>query len=64
MLGPACTVTLYPSHNLMVHKALDIALPGEVAVVDSGGSVNTAALGISSPPRLDTGVSQGSSSTG
>src|SRR3546814_9683882 len=32
LLGPACTVKLYPGDNLMVHKALDIARPGAVVV--------------------------------
>ena len=45
ILGPACTVKLYPGDNLMVHKALDIARPGDVVVVDTGGSAHTAALG-------------------
>lgn len=36
--GPACTVKVYPGDNLMVHKALDIARPGDVIVVDAGGS--------------------------
>ncbi len=45
ILGPACTVKLYPGDNLMAHKALDIARPGDVVVVDTGGSAHTAALG-------------------
>ena len=45
ILGPACTVKLYPGDNLMVHKSLDIAQPGDVVVVDTGGSQHTAALG-------------------
>ena len=45
ILGPACTVKLYPGDNLMVHKSLDIARPGDVVVVDTGGSSRTAALG-------------------
>jgi RraA family protein len=36
--GPACTVKVYPGDNLMVHKALDIAQPGDVLVVDAGES--------------------------
>lgn len=36
--GPACTVKVYPGDNLMVHKALDLAKPGDVIVVDAGGS--------------------------
>lgn len=36
--GPACTVKVYPGDNLMVHKALDIAKPGDIVVVDAGAS--------------------------
>jgi RraA family protein len=45
VLGPACTVKVYPGDNLMVHKALDIAQPGDVVVVDTSGSTMTAVLG-------------------
>lgn len=38
LFGPACTVKVFPGDNLMVHKALDIAKPGDVIVVDAGGS--------------------------
>jgi RraA family protein len=38
LVGPACTVKVFPGDNLMVHKALDIAQPGDVIVVDAGGS--------------------------
>jgi regulator of RNase E activity RraA len=48
LCGPACTVRVYPGDNLMVHKSLDIAKPGDVVVVDAHGSKGTsvnAALG-------------------
>lgn len=45
LLGPACTVKVYPGDNLMVHKCLDVAQPGDVVVVDTGASGQTAALG-------------------
>jgi RraA family protein len=45
VLGSACTVKVYPGDNLMVHKALDIAKPGDVIVVDTSGSTMTAVLG-------------------
>ena len=45
LIGPACTVKIYPGDNLMVHKALDIAKPGDVVVVDAGGSIKNAVLG-------------------
>jgi RraA family protein len=45
LVGPACTVKVFPGDNLMVHKALDIARPGDVVVVDAGASRTNAALG-------------------
>lgn len=45
ILGPACTVKVYPGDNLMVHKALDIVQPGDVVVVDTSSSTMTAVLG-------------------
>jgi RraA family protein len=43
--GPACTVRVFPGDNLMVHKALDVARPGDVVVVDAGSSPMNAVLG-------------------
>ncbi|MDP6702719.1 MAG: RraA family protein, partial [Candidatus Latescibacteria bacterium] len=37
MAGPALTVKTRPGDNLMVHKAIDLAVPGDVIVVDGGG---------------------------
>jgi RraA family protein len=45
VVGPACTVKVYPGDNLMVHKTLDIAKPGDVVVVDARGSRENAVLG-------------------
>ncbi len=45
VVGPACTVKVYPGDNLMVHKSLDIAEPGDVVVIDAGASRMNAALG-------------------
>jgi RraA family protein len=45
VVGPALTVKLYPGDNLMVHKSLDVAEPGDVVVVDTSGSHMTAVLG-------------------
>jgi RraA family protein len=45
ILGTAITVKTYPGDNLMVHKALDVAQPGDVIVVDTGGARRTAVLG-------------------
>lgn len=38
LCGPACTVRVYPGDNLMVHKCLDVAQPGDVVVIDAHGS--------------------------
>jgi regulator of RNase E activity RraA len=45
LVGPACTVKCYPGDNLMVHKALDVARPGDVVCVDASASGTTAVLG-------------------
>lgn len=45
LIGPACTVKVYPGDNLMVHKALDVAKPGDVIVVDTSASPLNAVLG-------------------
>lgn len=45
VVGPACTVKVYPGDNLMVHKVLDVATPGDVVVIDAGASRMNAALG-------------------
>jgi len=45
LVGPACTAKVFPGDNLMVHKALDVAQPGDVIVVDAGASRMNAALG-------------------
>jgi regulator of RNase E activity RraA len=43
--GPAFTVKTRPGDNLMVHKALDIAAPGDVVVVDAGGDLTNSIVG-------------------
>src|SRR3546814_21148175 len=45
MAGPALTVKTRPGDNLMVHRALDIADPGDVIVVDAGGDLTNAIIG-------------------
>lgn len=45
LVGSACTVKLYPGDNLMVHKALDIAKPGDIVVVDCSGAMTNAVFG-------------------
>ncbi len=43
--GPALTVRTRPGDNLVVHRALDLAVPGDVLVVDAGGFEERAILG-------------------
>lgn len=45
LAGPALTVKTRPGDNLMIHKALHIAKPGDVIVVDAGGDVTNALIG-------------------
>ena len=45
MAGPAFTVKTRPGDNLMVHKALDLAEPGDVIVIDAGGDLTNAIIG-------------------
>lgn len=45
LCGLACTVRVYPGDNLMVHKSLDVAQPGDVVVVGATGGRSNAVLG-------------------
>lgn len=45
VVGPALTVRTRPGDNLVVHKAVDLAVPGEVLVVAAGGANDRAILG-------------------
>ncbi|WP_321969016.1 RraA family protein [Paraburkholderia tropica] len=45
MVGAAITVRTRPGDNLMVHKAIDMASPGDVVVVDAGGDLTNAIIG-------------------
>ena len=45
LIGNALTVKVRPGDNLMVHKAIDIALPRDVIVVDAGGDLTNAIIG-------------------
>lgn len=45
LVGPALTVKTRPGDNLMIHKAIDIAEPGDVIVVDAGGDLTNALIG-------------------
>lgn len=45
LVGSAITVKTRPGDNLMVHKAIDLAEPGDVIVVDAGGDLTNAIVG-------------------
>lgn len=45
VVGLACTVRTYPGDNLMVHKCLDVAQPGDVVVINAGVGRSNAVLG-------------------
>jgi len=45
MAGPALTIKARPGDNLMIHKALQLAKPGDVVVVDAGGDLTNALIG-------------------
>jgi len=45
MAGPAITVKARPGDNLMLHKAIDMAQPGDVIVVDGGGDLTNSLMG-------------------
>jgi len=45
LAGTALTVKTRPGDNLMIHKAVDIAQPGDVIVVDGGGDLTNALIG-------------------
>lgn len=45
LAGPALTVKSRPGDNLMLHKAIDLAEPGDVIVVDAGGDLTNALMG-------------------
>lgn len=45
LLGPAFTVRVRPGDNLLLHKALDMAKPGDIIVVDGHGETSNALIG-------------------
>jgi 4-hydroxy-4-methyl-2-oxoglutarate aldolase len=45
LCGRAVTVNCRPADNLMVHKALQIAEPGDIVVVSTGGNTTSAVFG-------------------
>ena len=46
MVGSAFTVRTRIADNLMVHKAIDMAEPGDVIVIDAEGNMNAAIFGV------------------
>lgn len=45
LAGTALTVKTRPGDNLMIHKAADMAKPGDVIVVDAGGDLTNSLIG-------------------
>ncbi|APX71715.1 RraA family protein [Companilactobacillus allii] len=45
LLGPAFTVQVPQGDNLMFHKAMDLAKPGDVIVIDAAGGTRNAIFG-------------------
>jgi regulator of RNase E activity RraA len=45
LAGPAFTVRMRPGDNLLLHKAIDMAQPGDVIVCDAGGDVTNSLFG-------------------
>ncbi|MFG6114808.1 RraA family protein [Halobacillus sp. MO56] len=45
IVGSAFTVRTHPSDNLLVHKAMDLAKPGDIIVIDACGDMGNAILG-------------------
>ncbi|WP_353144734.1 RraA family protein [Paracoccus sp. (in: a-proteobacteria)] len=45
VVGPAFTVRTRPGDNLVLHKALDLAVPGDIVVVAGGGAEDRALFG-------------------
>ena len=45
LAGPALTVRSRPGDNLMLHKAIDMAQPGDVIVIDAAGETANSLMG-------------------
>ncbi len=45
LLGPAFTVKVHPDDNLLLQKALDLAQPGDILVVDAQGDLTNPVIG-------------------
>jgi regulator of RNase E activity RraA len=57
IVGPALTVRIPPMDGTMVHKATELARPGDVIVIDVGGHVTNACWGdVTSHAAVASGV--------
>lgn len=45
LAGPALTVKARPGDNLMIHKAIEMAQPGDIIVVDAAGDTTNSLMG-------------------
>ena len=45
LAGPALTVRTRPGDNLIIYKAIQLAQPGDVLVIDAGGATDRAVMG-------------------
>ena len=45
LAGPALTVKAPPGDNLMLHKSIQLAQPGDVVVMDAGGDLTNSLMG-------------------
>jgi len=45
IIGPALTVWLHSGDNLMLHKALTVAVPGDILVINTQGNVGNSPFG-------------------
>lgn len=45
LIGPAFTIRVPEGDNLMFHKAMDLAKPGDIIVIDAGGATERAIFG-------------------
>ena len=45
LLGPAFTIKCRPGDNLLLHKALDMAQPGDILIVDAQGDMSNSIMG-------------------
>ncbi len=45
LFGPALTVRIRPGDNLLIHKAIEMAKPGDIIVVDASGDNTNSLMG-------------------